>query len=98
MGTQRCNVLGHPGEPGGTRRCGLLVDDQCAADLDDHTAGLSERRYHAAAFCRVSWIMFCNARNTSGTPWPVTPDSTMTGRPEAFRNAAARAEISLGVI
>ena len=42
--------------------------------------------------------MFCSARNTSGTPWPLTPDSSMTGRPDAFRNAATREEASRGVM
>ena len=92
------DILGDSGQPGRARAGRVLVHDQRAADLDDHAAGGGERWRHAAAFCRVSWMMFCNARNTSGTPWPVTPDSSITGRPEALRNAAAREEISRGVI
>ena len=65
---QRADVLGDPRQPGGARRGGLLVHDQSAADLHDHSASSGERGDHAAAFCLASWMMFCKARNTSGTP------------------------------
>jgi len=64
----RGDILGDPGQPDGTRGGGFLVDDQRAADLDDDAPGGGKRRDHAATFCLASWIMFCSARKTSGTP------------------------------
>ena len=43
-------------------------------------------------------IIDCNARSTSGTPCPVTPESSMTRRPEAFASAVRRAVASRGVM
>ncbi len=53
---------------------------------------------HAAFSCRAASIIDCNARSTSGTPCPVTPDSSITCRPDAFASAARRAVASRGVM
>ena len=37
-------------------------------------------------------------RSCSGTPWPLTPDISATGWPEARASAARRAEASRGLI
>src|SRR6185312_11930105 len=71
--------------------------DHGAAAADARPA-TGSARVGAGGLRRTSWIMSCNARSTSGTPCPDTPDSSITGRPDALRSAARRAEVSRGVI